>query len=118
MKFYEYDQNNSRGNLIVDDKVCHRIYIEADSAEEANRIAEKLGCYFNYYDNDLDCECCGYRWEMKLDDNQYVKLDQFRDIEEYAQYWANIYGRTEPVARIYYKNGTVREIYKKRSSIN
>ena len=28
--FYEFDQNNSGGHFTVNDKVCHRLFIEAE----------------------------------------------------------------------------------------
>ena len=43
--WYEFTQNNSGGSFVVDDKVCHRIYIEAENFKEAVAIAESLGCY-------------------------------------------------------------------------
>jgi hypothetical protein len=61
-KFYEISQNNSGGSHVVDDKVCHRLFIEANSAEEATRIAEDLGCYWDGCSNGRDCSCCGDRW--------------------------------------------------------
>lgn len=39
--FYQFDQNNFFGYFEVDDKVCHRLFIEADSAEEAMSKAEE-----------------------------------------------------------------------------
>ena len=45
--WYEFTQNNSGGDFVVDDKVCHRIYIEAGDFREAVIIAERLGCYWN-----------------------------------------------------------------------
>lgn len=43
--------------------------------------------------------------------NQVSGKISFKDIEEYAQFLANEYGWTTPDIRIYYKNGTVKEIY-------
>lgn len=59
MKFYEYKQNNSGGYFHINNKVCGTIFIEADSSDEANRIAEQLGCYWDGCDKGLDCTCCG-----------------------------------------------------------
>lgn len=117
--FYEYKQNNSGGSFDVDDKLCNRLFIEADSAKIANRIAEGLGCYWNGVDAGLDCECCGDRWTPRSEgDWRCVNLDKVNEwygvntIEEYAQYLADKYGMTIPDARIYYANGTVKEIFK------
>ena len=60
--FYTYNQNNSGGSFIVDDKVTHYIIVEADNAKESNTLAEDIGIYFNGCDDDIDCPCCGDRW--------------------------------------------------------
>ncbi len=62
MKFYELSQNNSGGSFDVNDKLCHRLFIEAESEKAALEIAEDLGCYWNGVDDGMDCECCGDRW--------------------------------------------------------
>jgi hypothetical protein len=58
-RFYTFSQNNSGGRFVVDDDVAHYVIIAASSPEEADRIAESHGIYF---DSDSDCECCGSRW--------------------------------------------------------
>ena len=60
--FYEFNQNNSGGSFVVNDKLCHRLFIEADSSNEAIAKAEDLGCYWNGVEDGLDCPCCGDRW--------------------------------------------------------
>ena len=67
--FYEFEQNNSGGSFDVNDKVCHRLFIEADSFEEAIEKAEDLGCYWNGVSKGIDCPCCGDRWHKPWDDN-------------------------------------------------
>lgn len=59
--FYLFNQNNSGGSFIVNDKVCHRLFIEADDGREALRVAESLGCYWDGVSKGLDCPCCGDR---------------------------------------------------------
>ena len=174
-KFYEFSQNNSGGGFDTDDKLCHRLFIEADSNEEAISKAENLGCYWNGVDEGMDCECCGDRWypsdnvvdleninkrwggyevsewlsekkgenisdesaisnlksrysgsewltEPKVD-KPYgslrvigkIKLDS---IEQYAQIMADLYGWTKPDCRIFYKDGSVKEIYSNKSRAN
>ncbi|MNC02772.1 hypothetical protein D3C81_691840 [compost metagenome] len=165
VQFYEYCQNNSGGSFTVDKKVCHRLFIEASSANEANLIAESLGCYWNGCSEGRDCDCCGDRWSDNWSDDNYVKVDKYRkegyevsvydhyknpeeewmrkygkykmvkpptkkteysftkyvglisfaDIEEYAQYLADEYGWTTPDARIFYKNGIVKEIFSSKT---
>ena len=61
LKFYEYSQNNTGGSFTTDDKLCHRLFIEANSSTEADEIAEGLGCYWNGVDEGSDCPCCGDR---------------------------------------------------------
>lgn len=158
--FYLFDQNNSGGSFVVNDKLCHRLFIEADSAEEAVSIAEGLGCYWDGVDIGRDCPCCGDRWHRSCEEvaiekystdgyvvsvydgiytstvdewyrrygryriidvphfktskysttHSYVGTIRFKTVEEYAQYLANEFGWTIPDARIFYKNGEVKEI--------
>ena len=109
--WYEFKQNNSGGSFVVDDKVCHRIYIEAEDFREAVIIAESLGCYWNGVEKGIDCPCCGSRWSKW--DNQPIDFDDnnSKSIAEYAQKMTNEYGWTYPDERIYYKNGDVKEIF-------
>lgn len=161
--FYELNQNNSGGSFVVNDKLCHRLFIEADSENEALDKAEELGCYWNGVAKGLDCPCCGDRWSTyvyeidieKYSTNGYpayiydgiydstksewerkyrryrvIKEPEFKKpeysvrryqgtiafdtIEDYAQYMANEHGWTRPDARIFYANGTIKEIYSDR----
>lgn len=57
MVFYVFSQNNSGGSFINPAIV---VAVEAQSADEANRKAEKIGVYF---DSERDCPCCGSRWD-------------------------------------------------------
>jgi hypothetical protein len=64
-KFYEFDQNNSGGSFVVNDKVCRRVIIDK---------AETLGVYFDGWG---DRSCCGNRWHSASDwslfDQKYVE---------------------------------------------
>lgn len=118
--FFDFNQNNSGGFFIVNDKVCNRIFIEADNAKEAISKAEELGCYWHGVAAGLDCPCCGDRWYKPFDDDKgisfpytYSKRYVFNDIEDYAQFLADNFGWTIPEARIYYKNGEAVEIFSK-----
>lgn len=67
---YVYSQNNSYGRY---EGPAKDVYVEANSADEANYIArQKLGLYFdtNYL---VDCDCCGCRW-YEVDEYDYHKL--------------------------------------------
>lgn len=158
--FFDFGQNNSYGYFVVDEKVCHRLFIEADNEDEAVSKAEGLGCYWDGVDNGKDCPCCGDRWSRyylrpvpiekyteegysvgvydgiykdtvsewnkrygkyecvvkpefitEFSVGEYVGKIRFKTIEEYAQFLADGYGWTVPDARIYYKDGTVKEIF-------
>jgi hypothetical protein len=159
LNFYEFSQNDSGGSFVTDDKLCHRLFIEAESEDAATKIAEDLGCYWNGVEEGYDCECCGDRWDsgymidLKESNNEW-EIDEFikkgneesalstvleryqgyewvkepsltekygspyvtgkvkiKTIEEYVQVMANLYAWTSPDARIFYKNGEVKEIY-------
>ncbi|MCI4129405.1 DUF7296 family protein [Bacillus haynesii] len=161
MAFYNYDQNNSGGYFEVNEKVCHRLFIEADSREEADDIAESLGVYWDGIEKGLDCPCCGDRWQSAskvgleaINDEgwdaivygsssstedewnerygnyplhtapkwttnffrSYSGKVRFESIEQYAQYLADHFGWTTPDARIFYKDGTIAEINKRKAN--
>jgi len=181
LKFYEYSQNNTGGSFVTDDKLCHRLFIEANSSDEADSIAEDLGCYWNGADEGSDCPCCGDRWygaysaidltsmtrekdssypvELWVDrktsedealaslKERYSEFEWIKEpsinekygsqiiegsvklnsIEDYAQVLADQYGWTSPDSRIFYYDGTVKEIFsakveeqkaKKKSKVN
>ena len=159
--FYEFNQNNSGGYFDVDENLCHRLYIEADTQSEAISKAEELGCYWDGVYKGIDCPCCGDRWYEDCDaidlekyqtkgyevwvsgtnitrwNEKYGRYNvvkppsvqtlgygdskiccgkiSFKNIEEYAQYLANEYGWTTPDARVFYKNGKVKEIFTEKS---
>lgn len=62
LEYWGFDQNNSGGSFVNDDKLCHRVFIEAYSEEEACDKGENLGMYFNGCEDGSDCPCCGDRW--------------------------------------------------------
>ena len=167
-QFYVLTQNNSGGSFVTDDKLCHRLIIEASSEKEVISIAEDLGCYWNGCNEGMDCPCCGDRWypspdlidledmntkwngyeisqwlgsgtkesvqedvvitdlksrylgatwlvepivENKYSSTRVVGRIRLDSIEQYAQIMANLYGWTKPDCRIFYKDGTIKEIY-------
>jgi len=71
-KTYRFWQNNSGG--FFDDMPTiapsegyvgegeNALYILANSPEEANKIAQSKGIYFDGVSLGTDCECCGDRW--------------------------------------------------------
>jgi len=62
--WYEFHQNNSGGVFVTDDNkgIGPNVWVEADSTEDANDIAEGMGIYFNGVELGMDCPCCGDRW--------------------------------------------------------
>lgn len=111
MKWYEFSQNNSGGSFDVDDKLCHRLFIEAETEKDAVKKAEEMGAYFDGID---DCPCCGNRWhepdELKFPEELGAVV--LNDVESYAQNLADNYGWTKPDARIFYASGDVKEVFK------
>ena len=111
LKFYKFTQNNSGGSFSVDKNLCHRLFIQAFSYEEARDKAESLGVYF---DGVGDCSCCGDRWsdfeELISFPHKWDKGKTFKGIVSYARFLAKEYGWTTPDIRIFYKNGKVKEI--------
>lgn len=71
--FYTYVQNNSGGWFLHDGKrgIARYVIIEADSAEEADNIAEQIGLYF---DGAGDCPCCGHRWAQAYGGDDYPSI--------------------------------------------
>lgn len=58
--FYHYPQNNSGGSFTGK---YHHIIIEANSAEQADALAESgTEIYFDGCQTGSDCDCCGDRW--------------------------------------------------------
>lgn len=111
--WFNFNQNNSGGSFITNDKLCNRLYIEANSKEEAIKIAESLGCYWRGVKLGYDCSCCGDRWYIPFD--SLDKEDHFDEnlltIEEYVRDIVKRWGGwTIPEARIFYLNGTVVEV--------
>jgi hypothetical protein len=119
MAFYEFDQNNTGGSFDVDDKLCRRLWIEADSESEAEAKAFNMGVYYNGCDDERDCPCCGDRWYspsvMKQFPYKYSDKTTFQSIDDYAQYMADNYGWTVPDIRIFYKDGNVKEIFRNKA---
>jgi hypothetical protein len=60
--FYTFRQNNSFGVFVKNNDIKEFVIIEANSAREANFIAEQYGIYFYGCNAGRDCTCCGDRW--------------------------------------------------------
>lgn len=62
MAFFQFRQNNSSGIFTVNNTVCHRLFIEANTHTEAIEKAEKLGCYWEGVIAGIDCPYCGEKY--------------------------------------------------------
>lgn len=57
LKWWNFNQNNSGGYLILNEDVLEDVFIQARSKEEASNKAEEI-----FSDYSSFCECCGERW--------------------------------------------------------
>lgn len=112
-KFYEFNQNNSGGFFDVDENVCNYVIIEASSADEAIRKLRPM-----IANQSESCPCCGERWSLDYYDVIDFS-DKFESIEDYMQHIADEQWGvwTEPLARIFYKDGSKKEIYSSRQML-
>jgi len=101
--FYTFRQNNSGGEYDINDKVNEIVIVEADSAAEANLKAEWIGLYFDGVDNDLDCECCGDRWDAICEESEGFDVPTYYD-RPITKVGSKQTGKTDVV--IYYKDGS------------
>lgn len=76
-KFYEFTQNNSGGSFDVNDKLCHRLIIQAINEDDAISKAETLGCYWNGVSKGYDCDCCGDRWHCYPDE---INIERYNEV--------------------------------------
>lgn len=95
--FFNFQQNNSGGYFT---KPAHHVWVEADSADEANKLAEENGIYFNGRASRKDCNCCGDRWSRCYADDG----EEFPLLES-----AFLKKKGIPSWAVYYKNGEVKE---------
>lgn len=103
--FYTFVQNNSGGVFIDNEQVCHIVIIEADTADEANRLAETHGIYFHGIG---DCPCCGDRWYEQWSDTDGTEQPSIynEDPQRYQCAWT-VEG--EVYCRVYHKDGLKQE---------
>ncbi len=71
--FYTFRQNNSYGRFDYDGKrgISVNVIVEANSIKEANEKAEEIGLYFDGVEKEVDCECCGDRWDKLYEGIKY-----------------------------------------------
>lgn len=105
--FYEFHQNNANGELVVDSKLCSKLYIEAHNDKEAISKAETLGCYWDGVEKGVDCPEYGDRWEIT---NDTIELELYIDVgysayvfgfdaDSMVSLWNKKYGKFKAVAR-------------------
>jgi hypothetical protein len=87
-KYFHFSQNNSGGSFHINDNVAHHVIVQAYTTEEANRLAEDIGIYFDGCNSDRDCSCCGDRWSRqwsddKGDDTPMIYKDKPEDHHEF-----------------------------------
>lgn len=87
-KWYMFDQNNSGGYYIEDDRVASIVFVQAMNAREANDIFSELAEDAQEY-----CDCCGERWSH---------VDEDDGFEEPTRYGENFI--TESNWKPWYKN--------------
>ena len=58
MSYFKFRQNNSFGHFVG----TPLVFVQADNADDANRIAQDYRIYFNCVADGVDCDCCGDRW--------------------------------------------------------
>lgn len=106
-KFFLFNQNNSGGSFQIDHKagISEDVIIEANSADEANSIAESVGIYFDGCEDGIDCECCGDRW-YKVDESD-AKAEPMIYGETLDKVKKDIY---RSVAFVHYLNGEVKKV--------
>jgi hypothetical protein len=111
--FFTFGQNNSGGSFINDGYVTHYVIVEADNADEANKIAENIGIYFDGCDQDMDCPCCGDRWSRQYGNRDGTEAPEIYGNppdEEGKSDWFT--GVGEVYCRVHYKDGMVEEFRK------
>lgn len=105
-KFYTYNQNNSGGYFVEDEKhgVCETIIIEAENASSAyfklNEIGKNVDGFWDF------CNCCGERWWDENDDDEGTETPTI--------YGEKIEGMTKDMFRekcfIHYFDGEIKKV--------
>ena len=113
-KFYTYRQNNSGGGFVQDHKQGISVFvcIEAESASQADDLAEQIGLYFNGCDTGADCSCCGDRWYHAYKDdgtNTPMMYDQDISKGEFKENFL-VWMKDGIEGYIHYLNGKVKKV--------
>lgn len=81
-RFYCYNQNNSGGKFKSPAKY---VIIEAISPGDADRRAQEIGLYFNGVEDEIDCSCCGDRWDQTYEKGSEEPEIYDMSIEKYLE---------------------------------
>lgn len=105
MSFYSYNQNNSGGSFTFEPTrgISHHVVIEAESADQANKIAEGIGLYF---DGENDCPCCGSRWYEAYGEGDPEPLVYGEPVERFSPSFGKYING--PEVFVHYLNGEVK----------
>lgn len=82
--FYCYRQNKTNNTYVVNDNVTLTVLIEADSDQEADSYAEKLGMSFDSFEDDSDTS----RWDSAKgyisvpNPNTFIRGSQHYDLNQ------------------------------------
>jgi|TARA_B100002003_G_C13868426_1_gene424756 hypothetical protein len=102
-KWFNFRQNNSGG---VWYGPAMNVAVQADSADEANSIAEQHGIYFDGVQTGSDCECCGDRWYgVYSDEGENEYMEAIGSLSSSDIRWADESGI--PVWVAHFRNGSV-----------
>ena len=83
-KFFHYPQNNSGGHFHFEKSgITHHVLIEAINAKHADFRAEEVGIYFDGCESDIDCSCCGDRWDRAYGDGDEEPMIYGQKASEY-----------------------------------
>ena len=122
MAWFEYDQNNSYGKFEIDDVLCHELWIEAETLEDANRQFLDMGGYFDGVEAGIDCGCCGDRWSPPYREGKFPLVwdregTVFNTIEDYILHLVDMKWSMRNIYRLFYANGDMREFKKEDGKI-
>lgn len=124
ISLWEFPQNNSGGRFHVNESVSIYVYVDAESAEEANSYAEDYtDIYFDGCRKEIDCPCCGDRWRachgsspafesIEELEEYYQKPSGWRTDQTIFEYTADWVEDGAPVIIVYLRNGD-KIIYRK-----
>lgn len=110
--FYCYRQHNSGKHWVINENVTINVIIEANSTEDADNKAKKLGIYFNGVNQGVDCSCCGDRWDDSEGYSATTRPDSF--IRSAAHYDQNNVEIGQPYCYVYSLNGHKNSLYREQ----